>query len=484
MDQNKTPLFDAVMEYINADITPFHIPSHKMGNGINKRWKDFVGNEIFKMDLCEVQGLDDIHQASGVIKEAQELAAELWGAKESFFLVNGTSSGILASICSVVKEGDKIIIPRNSHKSVVYAMIISGATPIYFSTEIYKEKGLVGGVDPKKLNAIYDANLEAKGVLVASPSYHGICSDMNQIAEITHAHHGIFIADEAHGNHMYFHDQLPTGALELGVDISCQSIHKMSGSLTQSSMLHLNTDKIDRSLLKFNLQMFQNTSPSYLLEVSLDLARHQMANKGHEILDNLLKMSSYARQEISRIDGFEILGEELIGEHCIYDYDSIRLVFTAKDLGLEGYELYRILRDEYHVEMEFGDYFYGLCIMGIGTTWAHVDRLVEALKDISFNYKGQRDPLDWNEELPPLPPQIMTPRKAYFAKTKNIPWSESKGEISAEMIVPYPPGIPTICPGEEITNDVWNFLEEQRKTGRHLHGPAGGTLDCIKVVAE
>jgi len=482
MNQNRTPLFDATLEYINEEVTPFHIPSHKMGNGINQKWKDFAGDNIFKMDLCEVQGLDDIHQASGVIKEAQDLAAEAWGARESFFLVNGTSCGIISSICSIVREKEKIIIPRNAHKSVVYAMILSGAQPVYIPADVYKEKGLVGGFDPAKLEKLYEQHPDTKGVFSVSPSYHGICSDIKALADITHRHDGVFIADEAHGNHVYFHEDLPDGALSLGADISCQSIHKMSGSLTQSSMLHLNSDRVDRSKLKFNLQMFQNTSPSYLLEVSLDLARHNMVMNGRQKLGQLIEMSETARKKISRIKGFEILGRELVGTHSIYDYDPVRLIFSARQMGLEGYELYEILRNDYHIEMEFGDYFYGICVMGIGTEQKDVDRLISALQDISARYQGMRQPLTWDEELPPLPPQAMTPREAYFGKTRKIPWTEAKGKVSADMIVPYPPGIPTICPGEIITDEVWEFLDAQSRAGRHLHGPDGGVLKYINIV--
>ena len=283
---------------------------------------------------------------------------------------------------------------------------------------------------------------------------------------------------------MYFHEELPAGALTLGADISCQSIHKMCGSLTQSSMLHLNSDKIDRNKLKFNLQMFQNTSPSYLLEVSLDLARHNMAMHGYEILGKILEISNYARTKISGIKGFEVLGKEIIGQAAIFDYEPIRLIISGRQLGIEGYELYEMLRYKYNIEMEFGDYFYGICTMGIGNTKEDVDRLISAVKDISEKYEGQRTPLEWDEELPPLPPQVMTPRQAYAAKTKRISWGELKGKISAEMIVPYPPGIPTICPGEIITKDVWEFLDEQSKAGRHLHGPENGILNTISIVDE
>lgn len=483
-DQRKTPLFDTVLEYVAEGVVPLHIPSHKQGIGIHPRWKEFAGENIFKMDLCEVHGLDDVHQASGVIKESQDLAADAWGADHSFFLVNGTSSGIIAAMTSTAGEGEKIIIPRNAHKSVVYALIISGAQPVYIPAEIHKDLGLVGGFKPEKIGKAFEKNPDAKGVFSVSPTYYGVCSNLKEIIRITHDNNAVMIADEAHGNHIYFHPDLPQGALSLEADASCQSTHKMSGSLTQSSLLHIKGNRMDIAKLKTNLQMMQNTSPSYLLQISLDMARSYIATEGKRILDNVIEMSSAARKQLAQIDGIEVLGPEVIGSHAIFDYDPIRLVISARKLGLEGYELYDILRSDYHIEIEFGDYFYAICVLGLGTTQEHLDRLIKAFQDISAKYKGQRKALKSDEELPPMPTQIMTPRQAYFAPTERIKWCEAKGRIAAEMIVPYPPGIPTICPGEVVTPEVWEFLDQQYRDGRHLHGPIDGKLDYFKVVNE
>ena len=343
---------------------------------------------------------------------------------------------------------------------------------------------MTGGVGKEKLAALYAENADAKGVFAVSPSYHGICSDMKSLIDITHDRGGIFIADEAHGNHVYFHEKLTAGALSLGADYACQSLHKMSGSLTQSSLLHGKGERVDRSRLRANLQMTQNTSPSYLLQVSLDLARSRMATRGRDILENLIVMSEAARKELAALPGIEVLGDDLIGEAEIFAYDPIRLVVSARKLGIEGYELFRVLREEYNIEMEFGDYFYGICIMGIGTVRRDVDRLIFAMKYISEKYKGQRKPLQWDEEIPPMPPRVMTPREAHFSERIRVPWSAARGRISAQMIFPYPPGIPTICPGEIITEDVWRFLDEQNLNERHLHGTENGKLDSVAVVRE
>jgi arginine/lysine/ornithine decarboxylase len=413
------------------------------------------------------------------------LAAAAFGANKSFFLVNGTSCGIIAAICTVASEGEKIIVPRNAHKSVIFGLIASGAVPVYIDAEIHREKGLVGGVSKDKLSALYAKNADAKGVFAVSPSYHGVCSDMKGLIEITHRRKGIFIADEAHGNHIYFHEKLMPGALALGADCSCQSLHKMSGSLTQSSLLHVKGKRIDVGRLKSNLQMTQSTSPSYLLQISLDLARSRMATQGHEILEHLINMSGRARDELSMMPGIEILGDELIGEAGITGYDPIRLVISARELGLDGYTLYRILRERYNIEIEFGDYFYGVCVLGPGTRWKDIDRFLFVIREISTEYKqlGNK-PLKWNEELPPMPPMAMTPRAAHFAERVRVHRSEAKGRVSAQMIVPYPPGIPILCPGEVITDDICDFLHELIVKGRHFHGSENEDPNSVAVVRE
>jgi lysine decarboxylase len=482
--QQETPLFDAITGFIDEGNVPFFIPSHKMGRAIHPKWKAFAGERIFQMDLCEVQGLDDLHQPKGAILEAQRLAAEAWGADESFFLVNGTSSGIIASICTVCGEGDKVVVPRNAHKSVVFGLIVSGATPVYLPAAIDAELGLVGGMDPQALERVFGEHDGIRCVVGINPSYHGVCGDLKSLIDITHRNGSLFIAAEAHGNHVYFHKGLPPGALTLGADFACQSIHKMSGSLTQSSILHVQGTSVDRARLRANLQLAQNTSPSYILQASLDLARSYIATEGHAILERLMQDAAWAREQIRAIPGMDVLGRDIVGRSAIHDYEPIRLVISARRLGVEGYELYKILREDYRIEMEFGDYYYGICVLGLGTVRADLERLIGALADLSKKRQGAQGLRTWDEALPPVPPMRLRPRDAFFAQRERVPWQDAKGRVSAEMVVPYPPGIPALCPGEEITEEVWAFLEIQRRNGRHLHGPAGGVLDAIDVVRE
>jgi arginine/lysine/ornithine decarboxylase len=484
MDQKRTPLYDAMADYVAQDRAPLFIPSHKFGRAVHPKWKDYAGDAIFKMDLCELEGLDDLHNAEGVIAEAQALAADAWGADRSFFLINGTSSGIVAAICSAIGPEEKIIVPRNAHKSVVSGLIISGGTPVYAMPDVWREKGLVGGLAPAEVERLLDENPDAKAVFAVSPTYHGICSDIKSLADIAHASGCVFIADEAHGNHIYFHDGLPEGALALGADIACQSTHKMSGSLTQSSMIHVRGGRADIDRLKANLLIMQSTSPSYILMSSLDLARSYIATEGRRILGDLMPMIEDAKRRLREIPGIETLGAELVGEHAVFDYEPTRIVLSARQIGIEGYELYERLRQDYGVEAEFGDYFYVVCVLGLGTSERDLRRLTDAVEKIASSAPRTTAPapLTWKEALPPLPPMAVTPREAHFAARARIPWSEARGRISAELVAPYPPGIPTVCPGEIITDDIWEYLDILRAAGRHIQGPSDATLSTINIL--
>ena len=554
LDQNRTPLFDALRKFIHWDPVPFFIPSHKMGEGIDPRFKSFAGENIFKMDLCEVRWTDDFHGATSSIKEAQELAADAWGAARTHFLVNGTSGGIIAAICAVCGEGDRIIVPRNAHKSAIYGLIVSGAAPVYVMPELDEERGLIGGLAPAALEEALgragtgtiqgagsfvsqgpgvDAgggaknNANAKAVFTVSPTYHGVMSDTAALAEIAHRHGAVLISDEAHGNHMYFNDRLPKGALECGADIVCQSTHKMSGALTQASMLHLGLDaarRIDFDKVRANLSLIQTTSPSYILLASLDLARSYIATQGRAALDGTLDALEKARRDIGAVPGIEILGDELAGSYGVSEYEPTRLVVSARKCGLDGYRLFDLLRESFGIECEFADPNWCVCVAGLGTTPAHTEALAKALAEIAesvgvasdeaeirhkgtvplcpetaagMKHKGTvplcpetaagtkhkgTAPLCPSSLCPPIPPLRMTPREAWFADKETVPFEKARGRLSAEMVVPYPPGIPVLCPGEIVTDEVFCYLDEQRKEGRHMHCIAGDSLETLSVV--
>ena len=489
MNQEKTPLFDAVKKFADWNPVPFFVPSHKMGEGSDPGFKSFSGENLFKIDLSEVRWTDDFHSAYSSIKEAQELAADAWGAVQSHFLVNGTSGGIIAAISSVCGEGDRIIIPRNAHKSAIYGLVVSGAEPVYVMPDVYDELGLIGGFSPEALERAFEENPDAKAVFTVSPTYHGVISDTASLAEIAHRHGAALIADEAHGNHMYFSERLPKGALELGADIVCQSTHKMSGSLTQSSILHLGKDAtryVDFDKIRANLSLIQTTSPSYVLLASLDTARSYIATKGESLLGEVLSNLEKAREDISQLPGIEVLGvgQEYRDEKIALE--PTRLVISARALGIDGYEIFRVLRENYDIECEFADPVWCICVAGLGTKAEHANALTKALKEIS--QKGTSLLCACNEKedsvLPLIPHQHLTPRKAWFAKKEKIPFEESLGRVSAEMVVPYPPGIPVLCPGEVVSNEVYEYLSAQKRAGRHMHCAAGDGLETLNVLSD
>lgn len=481
LDQTKTPLLDSITKYIKLNPAYFRIPGHRFEKGISDRWKDLVGEDIFKYDLTETPLLDDLHNPEGAIKEAEELAQEVFHADHSYFLVNGTTCGNEAMIITTAFEGQKVIIPRNAHKSALMGLIISGAEPIYIMPELSKEWGIQGGIKPEEVRETLKNNPDCKGVMVVSPTYYGICSDLRGIAKVCHEFGAVLMVDEAHGAHMYFSEELPDGALVQGADMCAQSIHKVTGSLTQSSMLHVKSDLVNIDMMESNLHIVQSTSPSYLLMTSLDVARYELAINGKEMIKNAVNLARYARNNINEIPGMICVGDSLIGTAGVKELDITRLIISARKLGVTGFELKSILFNDYTVDVELSDYINVLAIVTFANSKDDIDRLLDALRDISLKNKGGIE-IKNEINLPEVPDYVMSPRQAYFSAHKVISWSEAKGKIAGEMIAPYPPGIPVIYPGELVTNEVWEYIENYRVLKRHLHGPADSELNYYKII--
>ena len=480
INQRETPLFDAVMNYLDKSPAYFRIPGHRFEKGINKKWIDIAGGNIFRMDLTETPLLDDLHNPGGPILEAELLASELFGSEKTFFLVNGTTCGNEAMILSLCCGGGEIIIPRNAHKSVLAGLILSGGTPVFVSPEYSKEAGVPAGVAVSSIEKAIADHPWAKGVFLVSPTYHGLCSDISASAELCRRQGVPLVVDEAHGAHCYFSPHLPGGALTLGADACIQSIHKVTGSLTQSSMLHIASKRISEEAVAKALHLVQSTSPSYLLMVSLDLARQDLALRGREMADKALDLAGRAREEIGKISGINCYGRELAGNSGIFEMDPTRLIISARDLGISGFELKKVLFEEYRVDTEMADWYTLLGIVTYANEREDLERLTGALKDISNTRRGGK-PLSPPAPFPARPPQILSPRQAFYSLSRVIPWKEAKGKVSTEMIAPYPPGIPAVYPGEEITGEIWDYLEEYRKEKRHLHGPSDPELAKIRI---
>ncbi|MDE7477380.1 MAG: aminotransferase class V-fold PLP-dependent enzyme, partial [Lachnospiraceae bacterium] len=447
------------------------------------RWTDKVGRGIFSYDVTETPLTDDLHCPESAIREAQELLRQLYGADQSFFLVNGSTCGNEAMIMSAALEGEKIMIARNAHKSAMMGLILSGAKPVYVMPDLIHEWAIQGPITARDVQKCFELNPDCKALFLVSPSYYGVCSDLKEIADICHAHDALLLVDEAHGGHLYFHDLLPKGVLDCGADICVQSMHKVAGALTQSAVLHIKSHGIHESALAKvaeNLHLVQSTSPNYLLMISLDCARYELANHGKQMMDKALALAGYARTQIQNLPGFCCMEG--------HNLDMTRLVISAKELGLTGFELDTLLFEKYAVNMELSDYENVLAIVTYANEQTDLDRLVKACEDISRTYtqKPNKKVLKIQTNIPNIPNiplQVMTPRQAYFSKKETIHWQDAVGKISGQMIAPYPPGIPIIYPGEQISPEVWEYIEFFRREGRHMHGTdKNGQLDYITII--
>lgn len=479
--QTEMPLLDAILKYNYQKPAYFCTPGHRYEKGMNLRLRELLGDAVFCFDLTETPYTDDLHNAEGAIWEAEELAREVFGADDTHFLVNGTTCGNQAMVLATAFEGQKIAIPRNAHKSVLMGLILSGAEPVYLMPEISHETGLLGGITPQSVEAMFSEHPDCKGVFVVSPTYYGVCSDLKSIAEICHKHAAVLLVDEAHGAHCYFSDLLPLGALNQGADMCAQSIHKVTGSLTQSSMLHVKSKLVDQNRVDASLHLVQSTSPSYLLLTSLDAARHDLANQGNVLISQAIDLAQWVRRELNAINGIACFGRELVGTAGVSDLDETRLTISASELGISGFALKELLFTEYNCDLELADDRNILAIVTFGNTQKDLEQLLEALLDISKRYKSGST-LTEQRGFPTIPEYVISPRKAYFSKKENIEWKHAVGRIAGEMIAPYPPGIPVIYPGERMSQDVWDFIEEYRVNDGHFQGPADGKLNQFQVI--
>ncbi len=486
--QEKMPLLEAIEEYNRIRPAYFCIPGHRYEKGINGRWRELVGDAIFRFDLTETPLTDDLHSAEGAIQEAESLAARLFGADETHFLVNGTTCGNQIMVLTAAFEGQKIAVPRNAHKSMLMGLIMGGARPVYIMPELLPGSGLHGGITPAAVEAMFRENPDCRAVIAVSPTYYGLCSDLREIGRICHDRGALLLVDEAHGAHCYFSDLLPEGALAQGADMCSQSIHKVAGSLTQSSMLHVRGDRVDRDRMRANLHLVQSTSPSYLLMTSLDAARQDLALSGAAMAEKAVSLAEYAREEIRKIPGMSCMGREVVGQSGVSGFDSSRLTFGAWELGLTGFDLKQLLWEQGGCDTELADYKNVLAIFTFANDREDADRLVGALRRIAADCAGRRETAGRageKEQIPPLPPQpeyVLSPREAYFSEKKRVSWSAAEGLVAGEMIAPYPPGIPVIYPGERISPEVWAFIETYRRGGRHFHGPSDLSLETVLVI--
>ncbi len=440
--------------------------------------RESFGAKIFQADLPELPELDNLFAPEGVIQEAQALAAQAFGASQTWFLVNGSTVGIIASILTVCNPGEKIILPRNIHQSVISGLILSGAIPVFINPEYDPNWDLAHSITPSAVAAALAAHPQAKAVMMVYPTYQGVCGDVKAIATLTHKYGIPLLVDEAHGAHFTFHSQLPTAALAAGADLTVQSIHKTLSAMTQSSMLQVQGERIDRQKLSQTLQLLQSSSPNYLLLASLDAARHQMAIAGPELITQTLQLADQARNRLKQIPGLSVL-EPTTPTPGVMEFDRTRLTVKVSDLGINGFTADEILTQQ-GVIAELPSLRQLTFIISLGNTQTDIDRLVQAFTWLAQTKTNPPNFLPIH--LLPCPKAQLSPRAAFFAPTTTLPIENTSDRISAELICPYPPGIPILVPGEIITTVAWEYLQQIRALGGKIIGCSNPTLATLKVV--
>ena len=478
--QNETPIYDALQEYIQNRIVSFDVPGHKQGKG-HKALVDAFGQKCISMDLNSSKPLDNLTHPTGVIREAEILAAEAFRASQAFLITNGTTAAVQNMIFSCCRQNDKIIMPRNVHKSVINAMVICGAAPVYVNPGIEPELGISLGMSVNDVKKAVSENPDAKAIFVNNPTYYGVCSDLREIVKIAHDAGMLALIDEAHGTHLYFGEDLPLSAMDAGADMSAVSIHKTGGSLTQSSMLLLGP-AVDAEAVRQIINLTQTTSGSYLLMASLDIARKNLCLHGKEIFERVCSLSEYARKEVNRIPGFRAFGKEIINGDTVFDFDRTKLSIHTRAMGLAGIEVYDILRDEFGIQIEFGDIGNVLAIISVGDRELEIERLLGALSEIQRRFS--RDPMNMLDHEYIDPQVAMTPQQAFHANKRSVPIRESLGMISAELVMAYPPGIPILAPGERLTSEIIDYIRYAKEKGCVMTGTKDMEMNNIETVEE
>ena len=479
MDQRRAPIHEALENFRRMRVVPFDVPGHKGGRG-NHELADFLGERCVQIDVNSMKNLDNLCHPVSVLRDAQQLAAEAFGAANAFFIINGATGASQAMIMSVCKAGEKLIMPRNVHRSAINALVVNGAVPVYVDPGENKDLGIPLGMSVEAVERAILANPDAKAVLVNNPTYYGVCPDIRRIAKLAHEHGMLLLADEAHGTHFYFGENLPCSAMAAGADMASVSIHKTGGSLTQSAML-LCAEGINADYVRQVINLTQTTSASYLLMVSLDIARRNLALNGREMYRKAVQYVDYAREEINRIGGYYVYGDELCNGDSFYAFDRTKLSIHTRNTGLAGIEVYDLLRDEYDIQIEFGDICNILAYISIGDRIQDIERLVGALQDIKRLYSRDRTGLLSGEYI--NPEVAVSPQKAFYAEKKSLSIKDSVGCISGEFVMCYPPGIPILAPGERITKEIAEYILYAKEKGCSMQGTEDPAVEYLQVLA-
>ncbi len=484
-DYNNTPIINALKKYIKKGTVRFHMPGHKGKSITHHSLGDLLDSKVFLADITNVPGMDDLHQAHGVIKASQQLAAQIYGADYTYYLVNGSSCGLQALLLAVCNPGDKILVPRNIHRSILSGIILSGAIPVFYWPAYEHNYKIPLGVTPQTIQENLINHPDVRAVLLVNPTYHGITSDISNIAQIVHRRNIPLLVDEAHGPHLIFHQDLPASSLECGADASVHGSHKMLPAFTQASMLHLKGSRLNRTRLEAALRLLQSTSTSYLLLASLEAACMQMSEHGEEMLQDALDKAAFLRTEINKIPGFASFGSEITNHPGAFGLDPTKVTVSVEQLNISGIWAEKMLRESHDIQVEMSDLFNLLLIVTAGNSSDEINHFIKALKELkrySTKNKLRCSLTNIIQPVTTLPQAAISPREAFACEYISLPLEKAAGRICTETVACYPPGIPTICPGEIITQDIIDYLIIVRQIGMHFQGCSDPALNFINVV--
>ena len=514
--QFTAPISKAMEAYAGDGALAFHTPGHKQGLGAHSLLKRLITEAGLRQEVSLMEELDDLHEPAGCIKEAQELAAELWGAKESLFVINGTTGAIQAMLVGTLSPGDKVLVPRNAHRSIMGGIILAGAVPIYLQPEIDTRLGIAMGLSVATVKQAIKEHPEAKALVAVYPTYYGFCCDLQRIGELVHDANMLLLVDEAHGAHLRFGRDLPKQAIELGADVAAQSTHKLLGSMTQTSMLHIGSNRVEAERIRQAASLLQSTSPNQLLLASLDIARLQMAQEGAQRVNRAVELAQWLRKKINEIPGLYCPGKEIwagqeagqlmadsedLSDVGAVALDWAKVTVNLAGLDISGQEAELLLRHQWKVQCELSDPENLLFIISMADTQREADRLLQVLQELAVKHLATKiankdgssiaeeqackkaDNLCHMAEMP-VAVQRMKPREAFFAPIRTVALEKAIGCICGETIAFYPPGIPVLCPGEEITEALVEYIRFYQAKGMRLSGAVDSTLGTIRVCQE